>query len=84
LLVELSGNRPSSLPVEPYFTCIGVLSDPISCAVTVLNLPVCGDGLVRCRPLVCADGQFNTAWLLLLEALATAGCRCTPTSIGAG
>jgi uncharacterized protein (TIGR02679 family) len=102
----------------------GVLSDPISCAVTVLNLPVAGDGLVAgmtrlaagrhlsltlgnlaCEPLslratdvficenptvlaeaerrlsarapalVCADGQFNTACLRLLEALAAAGCR---------
>lgn len=102
----------------------GVLSDPISCAVTVLNLPVSGDGLVAgmtrlaagrhmsltlgnlvCEPLtllatdvfvcenptvlaeaerrlgagapplVCADGQFNTACLRLLEALAGAGCR---------
>ena len=102
----------------------GVLSDPISCAVTVLNLPVSGDGLVAgmtrlaagrhlsltlgnlvCEPLtllasdvfvcenptvlteterrlgadapplVCADGQFNTACLRLLEALAAAGCR---------
>jgi uncharacterized protein (TIGR02679 family) len=101
----------------------GVLSDPISCAVTVLNLPVAGDGLVAgmtrlaagrhlsltlgnltCEPLslraadvficenptvlaeaerrlgprapalVCADGQFNTACLRLLEALAAAGC----------
>jgi uncharacterized protein (TIGR02679 family) len=102
----------------------GVLSDPISCAVTVLNLPVAGDGLIagmtrlaagrhlsltlgnlECEPLslratdvficenptvlaeterrlgagapalVCADGQFNTACLRLLEALAAAGCR---------
>jgi uncharacterized protein (TIGR02679 family) len=102
----------------------GVLSDPISCAVTVLNLPVSGDGLVAgvtrladgrhlsltlgnltCEPLslraadvficenptvlaeaerrlgagapalVCADGQFNTACLRLLEALAAADCR---------
>jgi uncharacterized protein (TIGR02679 family) len=102
----------------------GVLTDPISCAVTALNLPVSGDGLVAgmtrladgrhlsltlgnltCEPLspraadvficenptvlaeaerrlgtgapalVCADGQFNTACLRLLEALAAAGCR---------
>ena len=104
--------------------CFGVLTDPVSCAVTVLNLPVSGDGLVAgmtrladgrhlsltlgnldCEPLslraadvficenptvlaeaerrlgarapalVCADGQFNTACLRLLEALAAAGCR---------
>jgi uncharacterized protein (TIGR02679 family) len=102
----------------------GVLSDPISCAVTVLNLPVAGDGLVagmtrlaagrhlsltlgnliseplspratdvficenptvlaeaerrlgpRAPALVCADGQFNTACLRLLKALAAGGCR---------
>jgi uncharacterized protein (TIGR02679 family) len=102
----------------------GVLSDPISCAVTVLNLPLAGDGLVAgmtrlaagrhlsltlgnlaaeplsprvtdvfiCEnptmlaeaerrlgadapPLVCADGQFNTACLRLLEALAAGGCE---------
>jgi len=28
-----------------------------------------------CPPLVCADGQFTTACLRLLEALAAAGCR---------
>jgi uncharacterized protein (TIGR02679 family) len=28
-----------------------------------------------CRPLVCADGQFNTACLRLLQALSAAGCR---------
>ncbi|MCA1683428.1 MAG: TIGR02679 family protein [Actinobacteria bacterium] len=102
----------------------GVLSDPISCAVTALNLPVAGDRLIAgmtrlaagrhlsltlgnliseplslraadvfiCEnptvlaeaerrlgaaapALVCADGQFNTACLRLLEALAAAGCR---------
>jgi len=101
----------------------GVLTDPISCAVAALNLPVTGDGLVAgmtrvaagrhlsftlgnleseplalraadvfiCEnptvlaeaervlgaaapPLVCADGQFNTACLRLLEALRAAGC----------
>ena len=101
----------------------GVLTDPISCAVAALNLPVGGDGLVGgmtrlahgrhlsltlgnliseplslraadvfiCEnptvlaeterrlgagapALVCADGQFNTACLRLLEALAGAGC----------
>jgi uncharacterized protein (TIGR02679 family) len=102
---------------------VGVLSDPISCAVAALNLPATGDGLVAgmtslaagrhlsftlgnlvseplalrtadvfiCEnptvlaeaerslgaaapPLVCTDGQFNTACLRLLEALGAAGC----------
>ena len=102
----------------------GILTDPISSAVTALNLPVTGGGLVarlstaaaghhlsltlgnlaarelrflphdvcvcenptilaeaerrfgsRAPTLVCTDGQFNTAALRLLEALAGAGCH---------
>jgi uncharacterized protein (TIGR02679 family) len=101
----------------------GILTDPISCAVAVLNLPVAGDGLITrlttvadghhlsltlgnltcerlqmtaaevfvCEnptvlaeaerrlgrtspPIVCADGQFNTACLRTLQALSAAGC----------
>jgi uncharacterized protein (TIGR02679 family) len=130
LLVSLLAARhgrpapPGAAGRRELLAAFGVLSDPISCAVTALNLPVAGDGLVAgmtrlatgrhlsltlgnltCEPLslraadvficenptvlaeaerrlgtgapplVCADGQFNTACLRLLEALAGAGCR---------
>jgi uncharacterized protein (TIGR02679 family) len=130
LLVSLLAARaeepppPGAAGRRELLAAYGVLSDPISCAVTVLNLPLAGDGLIDgmtrlaagrhlsltlgnltseplspratnvfiCEnptvlaeaerrlgadapPLVCADGQFNTACLRLLEALAAGGCE---------